>query len=61
VTDRRNLIVMGSCSLEQQITLHFHAAQLFAMGGMNERAITHLDWVESRSQRFYRVVAPREE
>jgi hypothetical protein len=55
------LIVMGSCSLEQQITLHFHAAQLFAMGGMNERAITHLDWVESRSQRFYRVVAPREE
>jgi hypothetical protein len=30
---------------DQRMTLEFHAAQLFAMGGMNERAITHLDRV----------------
>jgi hypothetical protein len=30
-------------SREQRMTLTFHAAQLFAMGGMHERAITHLD------------------
>ena len=30
-------------SLDQRQILHFHAAQLFAMGGMNERAITHLE------------------
>ena len=32
-------------SFDQRMILEFHAAQLFAMGGMNERAITHLDVV----------------
>ncbi len=30
-------------TLDQRRILHFHAAQLFAMGGMNERAIPHLE------------------
>lgn len=35
--------------LEKQIILRFHAAQLFAMGGMNERAIKHMDWILSQN------------
>jgi hypothetical protein len=37
-------------SLAQRMILEFHAAQLFAMGRMNERAVSHLDkaWLPGR-------------
>jgi hypothetical protein len=35
--------------LNQRTNLQGHAAQLFAMGGMNERAITHLDRLRAQN------------
>jgi hypothetical protein len=37
----------GELPVEKRVILEFHAAQLFAMGGMNERAIAHLDRVRA--------------
>jgi hypothetical protein len=39
--------------LNQRTNLQGHAAQLFAMGGMNERAITHLDRLRAQNPDDY--------